>query len=182
VFTKRTGEKALGFEGAFKLFFSLALAVALATLPMACGTQPDHKVDDASEIEFKAREAITDALTDDRSLDNNAINIIRRVKGGQYALETALNDLVDQTHSLLSLIADVPATSKLENRKLAQAQQLTAEYYRNRVHQLEACLSARTPAELEALYNQSKPGLDAARNQIRALLISYDPGLEKFLP
>ena len=169
-------------ERLFELFISLALAVVLATLPMACVTQSEHKVDDASEREFKAREAITGALTSDRSLDNNSINIIQKVKGGQYALETALNDLVDQTHSLLSLIADVSATSKLENQKLAQALQLTAEYLRNRVHQLEACLSARTPAKLEALYNQSKPGLDAARSQIRAVLVSYDPELEKFLP
>lgn len=172
----------MDFERIFKLVFLLVLAVALVTIPAACGKKLKKPVDDASEIEFKAREAITDALAGDRSLDNNAINIIRTVKGGQYALETALNDLVDQTHSLLSLIADVSATSKLENQKLAQAQKLTAEYLRNRVHQLEACLSARTPAELETLYNQSKPGLDAARSQIRAVLVSYDPELEKFLP
>ena len=171
----------MDFERVFKLFFSLALAVALVTIPLACGKQPEHTVDDASEMEFKAREAITDALAGDRSLDNNAINVIQRVKGGQYALETALDDLVDQTHSLLSLISTVSAPSKLKNQTLVQARELTAEYLRNRVHQLEACLSARTAAELEAAYNQSRPALDAARNQIRALLISYDPELEKFL-
>ena len=172
----------MGFERIFKLVFLLALAVALVTIPAACGKQLKKPVDDASEIEFKAREAITDALASDRSLDNNAINIIRTVKGGQYTLETALNDLVDQTHSLLSLIAEVSAPSKLKNHTFAQARQLTAGYLRDRVHQLEACLSARTAVEFETLYDRSKPGLDAARNQIRALLISYDPELEKFLP
>jgi hypothetical protein len=175
-------EKELGFARLFKVVFTLSLAVALATIPVACGKQPKKPVDDASEREFKAREALTDALTSDKSLDDNARTIIQKVKAGQYALDTALNDLVDHTHTILSLIAAVSAPSRLKNRTLAQAQQLTAEYLRNRVHQLEACLSAKTGPELETLYNQSNPGLDTARNQIRALLISYDPELEKFLP
>lgn len=172
----------MDFGRIFKLVFFSVLVVAAVTIHVACGSQPGHEGDDASEREFKAREAITDALAGDRSLDNDTINMIQRVKGGQYALENALDDLVDQTHSLLSLIAKVSAPSKLKNQALAQAQQLTAEYLRNRVHLLEACLSARTPTEFEALYNQSRPALDAARSRIRALLISYDPELEKFLP
>ncbi|MBK5092587.1 MAG: hypothetical protein JJE48_03610 [Actinobacteria bacterium] len=172
----------MDFGRIFKLVFFFVLVVAVVTIPIACGSQPGHEGDDASEREFKAREAITDALAGDRSLDNDTVNMIQRVKGGQYALENALNDLVDQTHTLLALIAAISAPSKLENKALAQAQQLTAEYLRNRVHQLEASLSARTPTEFEALYNQSGPALDTARSQIRALLISYDPELEKFLP
>ena len=172
----------MDFERVFKLFFTLALAVALVTIPLACGKQPEHVVNDSSEIEFKTREAITDALAGDRSLDNHAINIIQRVKSGQYALDTALNDLVGQTHTFLSLIAEVSAPKEPKNQTLAQAQKLTSEYLRNRVHQLEACFAAGTPTEFEALYNQSRPALDAARNQIRSLLISYDPGLEKLLP
>jgi hypothetical protein len=171
----------LDFGRAFKLFFTLALAVAIVAAPAGCGKQAGHKADDSSEMEFEAREAITDAFAGDRSLDNNTIDIIQRVKGGQYALASALDDLVDQTHSILTLISEVSAPSKLKNPALAQARDLTAEYLRDRVHQLEACLSARTAAELEAAYNQSKPALDAARSQIRALLISYDPELEKFL-
>jgi hypothetical protein len=172
----------LDFERVFKLFFTVALAVAIVTIPVACGKRPEHGVNDSSDIEFKAREAITDALARDRSLDSDAINIIQRVKSGQYALETALNDLAGQTNTLLSLIAEVSAPREPKNQTLAQAQKLTSEYLRNRVHQLEACFAARTPTEFEALYNQSRPALDAARNQIRSLLISYDPGLEKLLP
>ena len=172
----------MDFERIFKLFFTVALAVAIVTIPVACGKRPEHGVNDSSEVEFKAREAITDALARDRSLDSDAINIIQRVKSGQYALETALNDLVGQTNTLLSLIAEVSAPKEPKNQTLAQAQKLTSEYLRNRVHQLEACFAARTPTEFEALYNQSRPALDAARNQIRSLLVSYDPGLDKFLP
>jgi hypothetical protein len=175
------GEKVMGLSRLCKLIFSIGLVMLLAAVPMACGNQPQRPADDASEREFKARESITGALQNDRTLDEDARNTIGMVKGGRYALNAALDDMVDQTRSLLSSIADVSAPSRLKNQKLAQAQQLTAEYLRSRVHQLEACLSATSGSELEALYNQSKPGLDAARNQIRALLISYDPGLEKFL-
>jgi hypothetical protein len=169
-----------GGTGLLAAALCLSLVLAIGLCCASCGGKAPKSVD-TSSANFEVREAITAALQDDRALDENAANIIQGVKIGQEPLETALDEFVDQTKSLLSVIAPVTAPSAPADARLAKARDLAAEYLRNRVHQIELALSAKTPAELESLYNQSKPELDAVRKQIVDLLLSYDPALEKFL-
>ncbi len=154
------------------------MATALVAAGLACGGG-DGGDDDSSDSNYVAREAITGALVSEKELDQSALDIIGRVKAGQYGLQDGLDDLVDQTMVLTSLIIDVAAPDKPPDMNLAEAQTLTEEYLRNRVHQLERALSAQSGEELEQLYMADKAELDGMRNRTRELLILYSPDLEK---
>lgn len=156
----------------------IVLAAALAAVPLACGGG-DGDDSDSSDKNYVAREAITGTLASEKELDRSALDIIGRVKAGQYELQDGLDDLVDQTMVLTSLIIDVAAPDEPPDMNLAEAQTLTEEYLRNRVHQLERALSAQSGEELEPLYMADKAELDGVRNRISELLIMYSPDLEK---
>lgn len=156
------------------------LLLALALSPVACGGGKPGG-DDGSGRDFEVREAVTGALENDRAIDENAAGAIQGAKAGTEPLEATLDQFVDQTKSLLSVIASVIAPAKPPDARLAKARDLTAEYLRNRVHQVELALSAKSPGELESLYAQGKAELDPARAEIVRLLLSYDPQLEQFL-
>ena len=163
-----------------KVALVISLAAALAAVPLACGGGGGDD-DDSSDKNYVAREAITGTLASETELDNSALDIIGRVKAGQYGLQEGLDDLVDQTMVLTSLIIDVAAPDKPPDMNLAEAQTLTEEYLRNRVHQLERALSAQSGEELEPLYMADKAELDVMRARIAELLVMYSPDLEKIL-
>ncbi|MBU4194454.1 MAG: hypothetical protein KKE79_02655 [Actinobacteria bacterium] len=161
-----------------KVTVVVSLAAALAAVPLACGDSNGGN-GDGSDKNYVAREAITGALESEKELDSSALDVIARVKAGQYDLREGLDDVVDQTRVLTSLIIDVAAPDKPPDTNLAEVQALTEEYLRNRVHQLERALSAQSGEELESLYMADKAELDGTRNQITRLLIIYSPDLEK---
>jgi len=168
----------------YRLSRLVSMAVVTTTLAAIClgcrGGRGDQG--NTGDGNFSARQAVTDVLEDERALDENARNIIQLVKDGQYTVDQGLDDLVDVNRNLISLIAEVSAPSKPPNRYLALARDQTAEYLRNRVHQMEACFPVKSVAELEQVYGRDKPALDAARSQIRDLLLKYDPGLDRYVP
>ncbi|MBU4392374.1 MAG: hypothetical protein KJ907_05520 [Actinobacteria bacterium] len=161
-----------------KVALVISMAAALAAVPLACGGG-DGIDSDSSDRNYVAREAITGTLASEKELDMSALDIIGRVKAGQYGLQDGLDDLVDQSMVLTSLIIDVAAPDEPPDMNLAEAQTLTEEYLRNRVHQLERALSAQSGEELEPLYMADKAELDGMRNRIVELLIMYSPDLEK---
>lgn len=153
---------------------------ALALAAVSCGGGEPSR-DDRAGRDFEVREAITSALENDRAIDEAAATVIESAKAGAEPLGAALDRFVDQTKSLLAVIASVSAPAEPSDRRLAKARELTAEYLRNRVHQVELALSAASPAELEALYAQVKVDIAADRDEIVELLLSYDPQLEQFI-
>lgn len=158
------------------------LAAALVVAQLACGGDGgDSDSTDHSDRNVVVREEIVHALATDTELQAATLDTIGKVKANQYDLQQALDGLVDQTKVLTSLIVDVAAPEEPPDADLAEAQDLTEEYLRNRVHQLELALSALSGEELEALYLTDKAGLDAARNRVHELLIRYSPELEKTL-
>ena len=161
-----------------KVALVVSMASLLAVAGLACGGG-DGSDSDSSNSNFVAREAITGALASEKELDVSALDIIGRIKAAQYGLQEGLDDLVDQTMTLTSLIIDVAAPDKPPDMNLAEAQTLTEEYLRNRVHQLERAVSAQSGEELEPLYMADKADLDGVRNRIVELLIMYSPDLEK---
>lgn len=162
------------------LFILLLSAFTLA--PLSCGNnKPKPDGSNPGDTNFAVREAVTDALETDKALDDNARNIIGLVRSGGFTIDKGLNDLVDQTRTLLAVIASVAAPAKPGNADLAQARKLLEQYLRNRVHQLEASISARSAAELEVIYNRDTASLNAARDQVKQLLLEYDPGLAPYL-
>lgn len=159
------------------------IVLALAFAVISCGRRRKGRDSgDSGSSNFAVREAITGAMENDRALDESALNILEMVKARQYTFEKGLNDFVDQAHRLLSLIATVTGPKKPADSNLAQAQQLTQEYLRNRVHQLEAGIESRSSQQMEAAYKNAKPDLDAQRNRIRDLVVAYDPGLKIYFP
>lgn len=160
-----------------------SLVAALLFMQASCGKRAAKpEKDDASYTNFTVREAITEALAKDRALDENAKNAIALVRANQSTLDKTFDDLVDQTHTLLSTISTVATTPQPNNTYLTQARDLIQEYLRNRVHQIEACLSAATVDDLETQYNRPGAELNTQRLQVRDLLLKYDPELQKFLP
>lgn len=162
---------------------SAACAAVMATvlvlaLCAGCGGAKKSTSDQPGNPNYEARQAITDALESERALDESARNLMEMVKAGQYDINRALDDFVDQNKSLLGIISTVSAVPKPPNPKLAAVQASLGEYLRNRVHQLEGTLSATTAAELETLYNQPVAQLQAERKQIVDALLAYDPGLK----
>jgi hypothetical protein len=156
------------------------LAIALAPTVAACGKKSSGGAD-GSGRNFEVREAVSGALDSDAAIDESALGIIGRTKAGSEPLQQGLDELVDQTDSLIAVISSVTAPAKPPDARLASAQKLMSEYLRNRVHQIELAMSATSPAELESLYNQAKSELEAQRKQVVDLLLSYDPGLKKFI-
>lgn len=135
-----------------------------------------------SEENFAVREAITDALATDRSLDQEARNIIASVKAGTMPLQQGLDTLVGQTSTVLSLISQVADRPKPPNATLTRAQTTMQDYLRQREFQLEPTIESKSGPEAEAAYASVQQAVDAARQKVRALLIEYDPELEKSLP
>ena len=156
----------------------LVTALALACASCGGGGPAD---DDGAGRDFEVRESMTDALANDRAIDQEAVSVIAGATSGAVSLDAAIDRLIDQTRSLLAVIGSVAAPGKPPDKKLAEAQALTEEYLRNRVHQIELTLSAASPAELESLYAQVKGELETEREKIVKLLLSYDPELEEFI-
>jgi hypothetical protein len=93
-----------------------------------------------------------------------------------------LNSFVGQSTTLLDLIGNVTSRPRPTNQYLASAQVSMEDYLRKREFQLEQAMVARSAAEAEAAYAGGQQAIDAARQQVRDLLLTYDPGLEKSLP
>lgn len=156
----------------------ISSAALLALSGVACGGGDGKSGTDGSETNYISREAITDALESEKSLDTKALDIIGRVRAGQYDLQNGLDDIVDQTKELMPLIIGVSTPGEPQDDKLAEARTLTEEYLRNRMHQLERAFSAQSGEELESTYTADKAELDGIRNRIVELLILYSPDLE----
>lgn len=162
--------------------FILTAALLVSTLSFSGCGGGGGKTPDLEGANFSVREALTEALQQDKAIDDNVLNEIQMVSSGQEPVETALDHFVDYNRSLLALIGLVAAPDKPPDTGLARAQELMQEYLRNRVHQVESCMAATNGAELESLYGQGKQQLQDARKTIRDLLVKYNPELDKTIP
>jgi hypothetical protein len=158
---------------------AVATMMALSLALVGCGGGSGRVKPDTN---FEVREAITDALATDRSLDASARATIASVKAGTLDLQQGLNSFVGQSTTLLDLIGNVTSRPRPTNQYLASAQVSMEDYLRKREFQLEQAMVARSAAEAEAAYAGGQQAIDAARQQVRDLLLKYDPGLEKSLP
>jgi len=168
-----------GRPGGKRRALVVAVATAVALACASCGGGGGGG--DGSARDFEVREAVTDALANDRAIDTGAASVIEAAASGSIQLDAAIDTLVDQTKSLLAVIESVAAPGEPPDRELSRARELTGEYLRNRVHQVELALSAATPAELQALYAEPAGDLEAEREEIVKLLLAHDPGLEEFV-
>lgn|SRR5450759_653322 len=160
------------------VLFPLAVLVAVALTGCGSGGGGNTR----TSTNFAVREAITDALAADRSLDQEARGVIASMKSGALPVQQGLDTLVGQTSKVLDLISQVTSQRKPDNPTLTAAQASMEDYLRQREFQLESTIQAKSGAEAEAAYANNQQAVDAARQKVRLLLVKYDPGLEKSLP
>lgn len=160
------------------VLFPLAVLVAVALTGCGSGGGGNTR----TSTNFAVREAITDALAADRSLDQEARGVIASMKSGALPVQQGLDTLVGQTSKVLDLISQVTSQRKPDNPILTAAQASMEDYLRQREFQLESTIQAKSGAEAEAAYANNQQAVDAARQKVRLLLVKYDPGLEKSLP
>jgi len=157
----------------FAIFLTFLLAL---TCLGGCGQKNefDHDVPD----NFAVKEAIVEALKTDEEIDKNARLKIVEVIEGKTTMQNALDYFVDLNREIISQIEKVMSPAKPPDKFLAKAQELTAEYLRNRVHQFEGCLLAKSADELKAAYESPLQPLETAKEEIIKQLVRYDPKIK----
>ncbi|MDD5749010.1 MAG: hypothetical protein PHP64_08240 [Actinomycetota bacterium] len=165
--------KELTFISIFIIFFSLVLF-------SGCG-ESGPKQDESTGDNFYVRETVVEVLNESSRIEEEIRSKILLAKQGSMSLNDALDCFVDPNKELVSLIEDASAPPDPPDKKLKEARELVCEYLRNRVHQLEGCMNAKSADELESLYNEPVAELTGEFGEIRSILIEYDPEIEKML-
>lgn len=164
-----------------KTAFFICAILLFSGLPAAgCGggTGGQSKADSNSAV----RDSIVRALGTDSALDDEARSIFAAMKAGTLPAADGMNKMVTQTSTLLSLIGDMTSRARPLNPDLSKAEGTAENYLRDRVHQIEGTLNARSGAEAEAAYAAGQAAVSATLQQVKALLLKYEPALQKSLP
>lgn len=159
----------------------LILLIVLPGLILLPGCGKGGSGEEARDTDYEVRVALTEALNRDFDSQQAVLGLIESTKSGRYPLNQALDDVVDQSLSLLEYITAISEPADPQDSDLAEARRLAEEYLRERVHQLEAVFGATSPQEFEALYNLDRQELDEQRQRIVDLLLKYDPGIRDLL-
>lgn len=159
----------------------LILITTMLCLGASCGDSkksPDS--DNGSDLQVQI--AIVEAIETDNQLDSDVAGMIQMIKTGQLDLQNGLDDMIDRSRALISLIDAVSGSETPSDPGLVEAREKMVEYLRNRVHQIEATLSVASVEELESVYSTEKAELEEGLQEIKDLMVEYNPELEKSLP
>lgn len=133
-------------------------------------------------LNYEVRQSLIKAMGTDQVLNLEIDDMVEQIKANQLDLQTGLNDMVDRNRTLLSLIKSVSEPGTPPDEHLAKAQKKMGDYLRNRVHQFESTMEVSSIEEFEAAYSKTAPELEKELNEVRALLLQYDPELNKSRP
>jgi hypothetical protein len=161
-------------------FIICSIFVTSILLIAGCGggTGGQGKADTNAAV----RDSIIRALGTDRALNDEALSIFAAMKAGTIPVADGMNKMVGQTSSLLSLIGDMTSRPRPVNPSLSKAEGTAENYLRDRVHQIEGTLNAKSGAEAEAAYAAGQAAVSAELLKVKALLLEYEPSLQKSLP
>lgn len=153
-------------------FCAMLALVLLAALLPGCGGKSGGE--SAGGSDYACREALAAALASESALEARARTLIVEVTSGRCDLQACLDELVTQSRQIVDQISRVSAADEPSDPSLKQARSGMEQLLRDRVFQVETALGARTPAELQSLYDAGAADLAAKRDRVRALIQQYE--------
>ncbi|MBN1288478.1 MAG: hypothetical protein JXA49_02435 [Actinobacteria bacterium] len=158
----------------------LILIIAVLAAGASCGgTGNGSEIEEGSN--YEVRQAVIQAIETDMLIDSDVTGMIHMIRSNQLDLQKGLDDMVDRNHALVTLIKDISEPEEPSNPELVAAREKMEVYLRNRVHQFESTLSTTSVDELETVYQGARAKLEKELQEVKDLLVEYDPELEESL-
>jgi len=154
--------------------FSLCLHLS------SCAGRKGESVD--SQIDnYAVESALINALREEEKIHREIAQIVSAVSSGTIDFETSFDSLVERTDKILSLIDSISKAGMETDKKLGEARERVNVYLRERIHQIENCLSATSPADLQTKFLESDKDLESLKKKVVDKLMEYNPDIGKEL-
>ncbi len=164
---------------------SRTLAVSIVFVFLFCGLLSScakkTTLSRNGERNYAVENALLNALKEERKIHEKTEGILSEVSSGTVDLPTCFHLLSVQTEKLLSLIDSISEAGEETDRNLRGAKERVYQYIRERIHQIENCLSTASVEDLQAQFFKQEAHLETIRRKAIEKLIDYNPDIKKEL-
>lgn len=162
------------------LTFTLVLVFVLCALLSSC-TGEKTTLNRYEESNYAVENALLSALEEENRIQKEIEGMLSRASSGTIGLETLFDSLSGQSEKILSLIDSIYGAGGETDKNLSEAKEQVNEYLRERIHQIENCLSAASIADLQGEYLKNEALLESLKKKAVDKLVDYNPDLKKEL-